>query len=450
MLSLALRAYCLVDSGLNLDEMVALNAVKNLGFENLFFDNHPPMYLIFLKISCAIFGYNEFSARLPSVFFSAATTGAIGFMLLRQGIDKMWVFAGMFCHAMFPLSLEYAQQARPYAIFEFFSVIQFTLYLDFIKKPAESLLRKRLIIASFLTTLSSYLAALLFVFEWAFSFKKNKNIFAVVAINIFLIGLIVVSKEFVDWKYLDWQVTKYNLETLAFLPIDVVKVYSYYSALSGLGVLGILFIYLSTLDQEKIKSFFGPMLMAFSILFLFIGFSLVSRRAIFSPRYFIFLMPVYFNFLTHSCQQIVYFIKESLVKKILFYSCCLLLVLGMGLTLRDFYPQRQAKWREAADTISTYSNSVVLTTSYLALKTPYFDNKGISVLGVEDPAKILSQLEQLLQTYDNVWILDTYWNYIAYMPSQLSAIKTAALKINDFTEFEKGRETVAVVRISKK
>lgn len=441
--SLALRSMHLVDSSLSLDEMVSLRAVQNLGLDNLFFDNHPPLYLLFLKISCSIFGYNEFSARLPSVLFSTATTAAVGWMLLSQNISRYWVFVGMLLHAAFPLSIEYAQQARPYALFEFACTVQFTFYLRFLKNQTS---KKHLLIASLFSALSSYLSALLFLFEWAFIPKKNKSILTIVLVNFLLVVLIIASKDFVDWRYLNWQVVKFNLEELAFLPVDIVKAFAFNSILAGVALTSVIVVALYRCDSEKLKSISGPIIIGLSFLMALIGFSLAARRAIFLARYFIFLSPILFYFLTSILDQA----RTSSVKiKVLHWGCAVLILAGAGLSIKQKLPLKHSDWRGIALVASGYPSSAVITTSNLALQTPYFDAIKIPVIGIDDPAQVLQQVSKLLELYENVWIVDTYWSYIMYLPSQLPAFKTVNLKVDDFTTFEDGRDTAVAFKVSK-
>lgn len=441
--SMAVRLLYLVDSSFSLDEMISLRSVQNLSLENLFFDNHPPLYLIFLKISCALFGYNEFSARLPSVLFSAATTGAIGWMLLRQNISQLWVLAGMLLHAVFPLSIEYAQQARPYAVFEFFCTVQFSFYLQFLKHQAS---RKALLTASLFAAIASYLAVILFIFEWAFNLKKSKSVLVIVGINLLLIILIISSKEFIDWRYLNWQIIKYNLEDLAFLPVDVVKAYAFNSILSGAAILAIIIGTISAYDAEKSKNILGPMIIAFSFLTVFIGFSLVTRRAIFSARYFIFLSPVFFYFLVTVLNKAS--MASAKTKKI-YIGCAIIILLGAGISVKQMLPLKHPDWRGTALSASAYPNSIVVTTSNLALQTPYFDALKIPVIEITNPEQVLQQVVKLLELYEHVWIVDTYWNYIMYLPPQMPAFQSLNLKVDDFTNFEDGRDTAVAFKISK-
>lgn len=442
--SLAIRFSLIVDASLSIDEMISLNAVQNLSLENLFFDNHPPLYLIILKISCMIFDYSEFAVRCPSVLLSSATTGLVGWILMRQNISKNWVLVGMALHACFPLSIEYAREARPYALLEFASCFQFLVYLQYIKNQASA---KRLIAASFIAFISSYLSVLLFIFEWAFSLKKNKSILSVIGINLVLIVIIVASRELVDWRYLSWQIIKYRVEELAFFPIDVFKAFAFNSLASGLSIFILSTLMLVKSDSDKLKDFFRTMAIVFSFLLVFICFSMVSRRAIFIPRYFIFLSPIYFYFLTKAFYE-----TSQLTKKIkyTFVFGTILIFIGAAKESIQVIQRKKSDWRGVASSVGTYPNSVVITTSNLAIKTPYFDNQGILVSAIENPEQVLQQVVQLLNSYENVWIIDSYWNYILYLPSQLPYFKTMNLQVDDFTEFEAGRDALATFKVSKK
>lgn len=439
--SLSLRLHQMVDSSLNLDEMVSLQMAKDLGLKNFFWDNHPPFSLLFLKMSCFLFGLNEYGARFSSAVFSTATSLIIGLTLWRQKAPTWAVVIGVLLHAFFPLSIEYGQQARPYALFELASAVQFMTFLDFLKDKTK---RTALLASSFVVFISSYLATLLFVFEWAFMPRKSRSLLSIVGFNLMLLLLIIGSKNIIDWRYLDWQLVAFNMNTYAFLPIEIVKAFSFQSMISGIGISFLLMIFLLNMDQDRANNAVGTTLLFLSFVLVLIGFSLVTSRAIFAPRYFLFLSPMFvFGFVSLLEKA-----KLSGKANFLRFACLSLVLTGAVQTVRGLYPFQQPRWREAADMVASSPSSIVLTMSHLALQVPYFDERNIKVEPILGARQLVDQIEILLKTYERVWIVDSVWNTMRYIPEILPTLNSQkGLRIEDFTEVNEGGLGVTVLRI---
>lgn len=122
-LSLGLRLLSLNQS-LWLDEAISANVVKNYSHQNIITqfspsDFHPPLYYLVLKAWTSVFGYSEFSLRLPSVIFSILT------ILL---VFKYFGFWPSLLLAANPLYLYYSQEARMYSLA---TLLVFSAYLAF-------------------------------------------------------------------------------------------------------------------------------------------------------------------------------------------------------------------------------------------------------------------------------------------------------------------------------
>lgn len=436
-----LRANKIDFSGFSLDEMVSLNIAENFDFLYLISDNHPPIHAIVTKLWIAVFGLNETMARLPSAIFSAGTTIAIGVTALKF-IGNKWIsLICMLLHALFPLSILHAQLVRPYALFELTSSIQFFYYLSYLQDKTKL---KNLLYASLLVALSSYLAGLMFVFEYIFQ-QRKKNITLILGANALLVVAIIFSRELVNWHYLDWQLIKYNLESLAFLPIELIKAYNYYSLVSGLG-LTILFIqFVRSLSTEQINQFYKTTTITLSFIISFITFSLITKRAIFSERYFIFLAPVFFYFIAVLINKQF----EDKRKKWLSISAISLIVIGSFFGIQRKIPDSHPHWKEAAMTISLFPSSIVLTTSTLALNTPYFKYRNISVETMNSEEALGNQIYLLLETFQNVWVVDTYWNKLIHFPNLNTIAAKAELNITDYSIFDEKSDAVVALRISR-
>ncbi|PIZ58661.1 hypothetical protein COY20_03365 [Candidatus Shapirobacteria bacterium CG_4_10_14_0_2_um_filter_40_12] len=113
-----------LNQSLWLDEAISANVAKNYSYQNIVTlfspsDFHPPFYYLVLKTWTSIFGYTEFSLRLPSIIFSLAT------ILL---VFKTFGFWPSLLLALNPLYLYYSQEARMYSMS---TLLVFCAYLAF-------------------------------------------------------------------------------------------------------------------------------------------------------------------------------------------------------------------------------------------------------------------------------------------------------------------------------
>lgn len=436
-----LRIYKIDFSGFSLDEMISLNLAENFSFLNLISDNHPPIHALATKLWINIFGLTEALARFPSVIFSLGATITIGITALKFGNMRLSLIC-MFLHALFPLSILHAQQVRPNALFELTSSIQFFYYLSYLQDKTKF---KSLLFASLLVALSSYLAGLLFIFEYAFQQRKKNGFILILAINILIVVAFIFSRELVSWHHLDWQLIKYNLETLAFLPIELIKAFNYYSIISGLG-LAIFFVqFVRGLDSDQLNQFYKTTAITLSFVISLITFSLVTKRAVFSERYFVFLIPIFFY-------SLGMFIKHHLDDKKnsgLLICAFSLIVVGSFFGIQNKIPQSNPPWKDAAMSIGTYPSSLVLTTSTLALSMPYFKYRNIGVEPMSSEEALANQLNILLNTFQNVWIVDTYWNKLINFPNLNTIAIQSRLKVEDLTIYDENSASVVVYRVSR-
>jgi uncharacterized membrane protein len=172
--SLTLRLLSLNQS-LWLDEAISANVAQNYSYQNIITqfspsDFHPPFYYLILKSWTSVFGYSEFSLRLPSVIFSLIT------ILL---VFKYFGFWPSLLLAANPLYLYYSQEARMYSLA---TLLVFCAYLAF---------RSRKIFLYFLfvfLSLSTFYGAI-FLFaaiSLFFLIKKEFNQFCLYAAAIIL------------------------------------------------------------------------------------------------------------------------------------------------------------------------------------------------------------------------------------------------------------------------
>ena len=438
-ISLWLRLYKLDFSGFSLDEMISLNIAENFNLLYLFSDNHPPLHTIALKLWTNLFGLSEFMARFPSALFSTGATIVIGFTALK--FSNRWVsLLCMLLHAVFPLSIINAQLVRPYALFELASSVQFYFYLIYLQDRTRI---RSLLFSSLFAVLSSYLAALLFLFEYVFHQRKNSNVLLIIGVNALIVTLLVLSRELIDWRYLDWQLIKFNLESLSFLPLDLLRAFSYYSPISSIGLVVLCILFVRSLGAEQMNGFYKTTAIVLSFVLSLIVFSLVTRRAIFSERYFIFIIPM-FIYIAGSLVKNIYPLHRYLAIFALFF-----VVGGSTVSIIRKVPQKHPPWKDAAFSISLYGSSIVLTTSSRALQVPYFKNRNIEVEPLFEEDSVAEQLNFLLMDFKNVWIVDTAWNRLLNFSKLNDIVLKANLKIEDHTIYDDASAAVVVLRITR-
>lgn len=441
-ISFALRAYKLGFSGFSLDEMVSLNVADNFSLLSFLSDNHPPLHILLIKLFTDALGLNEITARLPSVLASTATTAVIG-LTVRRHTNSLISLVVMFLHALFPMSIIHAQLVRPYALLELASAVQFYFYLDYLHDRSKL---RPLLLASLFALLSSYLSVLLFIFEFTFVQRKSRLIFLFVGMNALIIVLAVMSRELVDWSALAWQVAKYNLDSTAFLPIELLQGFIGYSYISALGLVIIFARYLKNRSPEETEQLFKTSTLFFSFLLSFIVFSLITKRAIFSERYFIFLVPLFFYLLG------LFLIKQlgELKKSWLALASVALVIAGSAVSLVVRLPVKHPQWREAAMDVSLAHSSVVLTASTLALANPYFKYKNIPVFQMTPPEGLADQIRLLLDTHQAVWVVDTLWNKILNFPELEQTVQQLDLVLENHSITSPGTELVLVYKITRR
>ena len=141
-----------INQSLWLDEAIGALAIKNISYKNLFsnfftIDNHPPFYYLFLKMWSKLFGYSEFSLRLPSVLFAIGTifltykiAGLIkqnknerSLKLFSKGrfakLSLSFPILASFLLAISQFHIYYSQEARMYSMAAFFATLSVYFYI---------------------------------------------------------------------------------------------------------------------------------------------------------------------------------------------------------------------------------------------------------------------------------------------------------------------------------
>ena len=150
-------------------------------------DFHPPLYYFGTKAWSSLFGNNEISLRLVSVFFSLGT----GYII--------YLMAGVLAASLFlfnPLIVYYSQEARMYMMATFF--LTFVFYK---LKQQKYIYSSVLLILSFYTFYGSVFMILGFLAY--FFIKKNYK-----AVKAIIIGSLIAGASLLPLIYTQWQSSK--------------------------------------------------------------------------------------------------------------------------------------------------------------------------------------------------------------------------------------------------
>ena len=100
-----------------------------------------------------VIGFSEAKARLPAALFGIASIFAAGLLARRLGIERPWIAAALL--AIFPLTLRYSVESRPYSQGLFLSLAATLTFLDLRDRPIFA----RAAIYALLLSLAAYTQA---------------------------------------------------------------------------------------------------------------------------------------------------------------------------------------------------------------------------------------------------------------------------------------------------
>ena len=106
-------------------------------------DNHPPLYFLLLWGTVRLLGQSEFALRFPSLIFAVLLVPLL-YVSGRRLIDRWAGLGAAALAAVSPMYLWYGQEARPYTMLAFFSLLSFYLFVRvFFGREGLSELRRR-------------------------------------------------------------------------------------------------------------------------------------------------------------------------------------------------------------------------------------------------------------------------------------------------------------------
>jgi uncharacterized membrane protein len=135
---------------------------------------HPPLHIVLLHLWMKAFGASEVSARALSVLFSGVFL-LMSYVLLRRSVPPWLALGVLSILALSPLFVHLGQQARPYALIAFLSMVNLLAFIQVLEVPGE---RRRVVIwatSCGLLLYAQYMAMLLIAFQICFALIYSRS-----------------------------------------------------------------------------------------------------------------------------------------------------------------------------------------------------------------------------------------------------------------------------------
>ncbi len=435
-----LRLYRVEHQSFWTDEIITIKAskqsVSQLIFHPIITNNVPPLYFLMTHILLTLDHRNdELVLRFPSGLFGVLSI-ALFYLVVRKLLGKRIGFVAAMLMAISPFHIWYSQEARPYALLLFLSLLSIWLLQSLISKPQNHWLQAGFTGSAALTcychTIAIAFIGALFIFVLIFYLKSNwkywLKIFAAIfgllipAILYLLLNppasggdphrttKILSSLAYTIWTFStgfslgpslsEWHVPdkmKILQPHLHFiLPIMVL--------VSILFMLGIIRLY----KQDKQAFWFTTLVFLCPFLFSILG-SLISPVHPFNVRYSILSFPAFIIPIAFGVMAIKNF-------KIRSTAFCGIIFIG-GLSLNNYYfnpKYHREDNRSAGQFLRTHAmhhDLVMCSAGYTAANLKYYCNReDINFIAYPpkyqfvDPARIKFDFEQIINERDRFWL----------------------------------------------
>lgn len=422
LLSLIFRAYMMGIESFSLDEMASLFYIQGMG-EHLFKDTNPPLYYLLLKIYHHFVHINETFSRLPSVCLSAAAVSVSFFSLTRFCKSRYAQVFGLLLLILNPLSIEFSQYVRSYALIEFLTAL-FCLCLILRKRLPGFILSLCLLATHWFGAFLVALALLDFYTSSKKVTRQRSRLLFLVASIIFvgLTALVKIRSYSVSWQTHRFEATPF-LKEIHLTCLELFWHSPFYPLLfvTLLWVLTKGFFSKAHQAGEFIRK--PEILLAVFFTFyplILITLSAVLERSLFLPRYLAFMIPVS-ALLAAWCFDQLLRIRTRFKWMYLVLSSTFIVSGAVAST--KVYEIQTPPWKDAINYIAHGRQGPVFTSRTLALRI-YGDRRDLKIYpfdGSEASAKIIFEN---IDSFGSVWLIDNYWGSISYWAS----IKAEATK----------------------
>ncbi|MBF0511150.1 MAG: glycosyltransferase family 39 protein [Candidatus Omnitrophica bacterium] len=306
-LALWVRLYHLGSPSLFDDEISTVLRINHPFFEAIRLlsqSQFPPLHYALVHCWVNIFGVSEWALRFPSAVFSALTV----IVIYKLGEELFNKEAGAFSALLLtfsPFALDYAQNAKMYALYWFLTALSFLFFFRFLRNYSRDAYR-RYIVVSILSCYTMYTGLLFLVAQSVmFVLMGNKDQW-----SRWFRGQLLVMACCVPWLvyvYCSWS------EPYVW---PFIKPFDYFLFLTK----GLLYIIGSSNDRLWPVNYF---LYVFSIIYLFIDVVLTKGKAFLKQYYFLLMglvLPVFIYCLVNyyflhavMCYRYIGFIQIPLI-----------------------------------------------------------------------------------------------------------------------------------------
>ena len=454
LLGIFLRIYDLSEESLWMDEIDGgvLTAKQKISYLLNPQINQPiNLYDIILHYWIKIFGTSEFAVRFPAMVFGGFTIIFI-FKLGRELINREVGLSAAFLLAISPFQIHYSQEARPYSLLMFLSLISIYYYIKFLKSN-----NKRDVFLYILPTILSIythrLIFLLLIFQniYFLIFKRNFKQHIIWFISQFIIVMTFIFYHPFFIKRINWIMDgdfAYLQHHFSFASIFE-ALYTFIFGFASIKpdnclpcfyvnpliililgtILGILiFLGIQRLFKKR-NSYFDLLkenkTLTFLILYLFIPILLLYLVSLFFPlfqvKYLIYSSTPIYILIGQGISQLKRNYKPRIIGLIL-----VLFILVLGGYYQD---STKDQWKEAIDYINNNSkrNDVIIY-PYPIYVFKYYDAKIAAkrvipdrtyypeyVSSIDEKPLIISEINQIKFKYERAWIvLPSTWEFEDY------------------------------------
>ncbi len=420
MLALFLRIYDLGKESIWLDEGFALQAIDRNAIEvvkwTADFDPIPPFYYITLHFWSSIFGISESAIRFLSVLLSIGTLVILLLITNKLFNRKITLITGLLFAAEM-LQVQYAQEARSFALFMFLAWLSTLLFVYFIKE------KKHLVFYVIISALALYtlqlMVAVLLLHNAIFFIQNKKEL-----IKKWIVGQIAVIILFIPW--IGIFVKQFLLINELFQAGLIQRLKLPYF----IGMLGIFWIILAfAMSFAVFLHFYNKkrkMLLKLvnnEALFILGVLAAILTYIIFLPkllssfipaRYSLFLLPAFYIYFAYGLDKIV---KSKKMAAIL-----LILVLALNsFALYSYYAKTtKPEWRETVEYINSNAqegDAVVFDTGFSEIIYNYYGGKiewyGLETrpFSFEKNREYIESIKPELKQGTGVWLV-LYRNFV--------------------------------------
>ena len=411
-----LRIYDLGNKSLWVDELLSIQSSKDIVDIKSFFapnkiNAHPPLYFLFLKI-WSFWGDGEVYLRMLSVIFGILTILAT-YLLGRQFFERDVSMIASFLVSISPFLLLFDREVRMYPQFVFFTVISIFFFIKALRENKN----KYWIGFTFFTVLNTYThyhAFLVVASMWLFyfiRFKTYKYLWKKALLSQFVIGLCfsLLTPSFLfhlnRYSAMGGEPTRFP--TVFGLWIKPLYLFFSYSigqtvlpwnlliAIPGIAIY-IFFLISGIKSMVNLKE-----TIIFFMVFLFppIMLALVISDA--TPRYMVFLGPLFYLIIGRGISEI------PLTK--LKITAVIITIIVLGFSLKNYYQNQEFHilanvdpWREVGQYLKekTQNEDYILS---IGDNLPISYYSGLKIVDFEEEK--IKGLEQLNDNGKNIWLI---------------------------------------------